>query len=70
MMKIGNLSIFVSKRKSEMDKIEEYRYKLFDYIYEEFEGAPRDFVVCFLSKRFMKTLVFLGLISIQRFLAQ
>jgi hypothetical protein len=24
-----------------MDKLEEWRYKLFDYIYEEFEGAPR-----------------------------
>lgn len=23
-----------------MDKLEEWRYKLFDYIYKEFEGAP------------------------------
>ena len=30
-----------------MDKIEEYRYKLFDYIYEEFEGAPRGFCCMF-----------------------
>ena len=30
-----------------MDKIEEYRYKLFDYIYKEFEGAPRGFCCMF-----------------------
>ena len=30
-----------------MDKLEEWRYKLFDYIYEEFEGAPRGFCCMF-----------------------
>lgn len=30
-----------------MDKLEEWQYKLFDYIYKEFEGAPRGFCCMF-----------------------